>query len=64
MIKKFNELTFSDDFMFGKVLTTNKELCKELLELILGEKINRIEFVEAQRTLKQTYLSKGIRLDK
>ena len=42
MMKKFNELTFSDDFMFGKVLTTNKELCKELLELILGEKINRI----------------------
>lgn len=63
MIKKFNELTFSDDFMFGKVLTTNKELCKELLELILGEKINRIEFVEEQRTLKQTYPSKGIRLD-
>ena len=63
MMKKFNELTFSDDFMFGKVLTTNKELCKELLELILGEKINRIEFVEEQRTLKQTYPSKGIRLD-
>ena len=39
MRKKFNELEFTDDFMFGKVLTTRPDLCKKLLELILGVEI-------------------------
>ena len=63
MTKEYKELTFTDDFVFGKVLTTNTELCKELLELILDKKIADIKYVESQKTLKQTYESKGIRLD-
>lgn len=41
MIKKYEDLDFTDDFMFCKVLTSNPELCKELLELIIGRKVGR-----------------------
>lgn len=33
--KKYEELTFTDDFMFGKVLVNNPENCRRLLEVLL-----------------------------
>ena len=39
MAKRYEELTFTDDFMFCKVLQNNPDICKELAELILGKKI-------------------------
>jgi len=30
--KQYKELTFTDDFMFGKVLVNNPEICRRLLE--------------------------------
>ena len=35
MAKRYEELTFTDDFMFCKVLQNNPDICKELTELIL-----------------------------
>ena len=32
--KKYDDLTFTDDFMFCKVMTTNPELCHELLTMM------------------------------
>ena len=61
--KQYEKLNFTDDFIFGKVLTNNKELCRKMLELILDEKIKRIDFPEIQKSLKPTYESKGVRLD-
>ena len=61
-IKKYEELTISDDFMFYKVMQ-NQELCKELLEIILDIDIAKLEYVSRQKTLKRTYDGKGIRLD-
>ncbi len=34
--KKFEELKFRDDFMFGKVMR-NKAICKKTLEILLGQ---------------------------
>lgn len=34
-VKKYEELNFTDDFMFCKILTHNLGLCRELLEIIL-----------------------------
>lgn len=62
-LKDYSELTFIDDFMFCKVLTSRPELCKELLELILEMKIKKISFPESQKTIEQTYDGRGIRLD-
>ena len=43
---KWEELSISDDFLFGKVMQ-NPYLCKELLQRILPDlKIDRIEYPE------------------
>ena len=61
-IKTFDELTITDDFMFGAVMSDPKR-CKKLLEFILGIKIARIEYKEKQKTIDISYDSKGVRLD-
>ena len=61
-IKAFEELTITDDFMFGAVFS-DMELCKEFLEKLLNIKIRKIMVPERQKTMKYTYISKGIRLD-
>ena len=62
MAKKLEELTITDDFMFGAVMSDPRR-CKPLLELVLGVKINRIEYPELQKTINTRYDSKSIRLD-
>ena len=37
-MKEYEELNFTDDFMFCKVMTNNPDLCHELLELIIGHR--------------------------
>ena len=60
--KPWEELTITDDFMFCKVMS-DPALCKELLEILLHIKIERLEFNEPQKSFKLTSESKGIRLD-
>ena len=62
MVKPIEELTITDDFMFGAVMR-DPRLLKPLLEMILGVKIRRIEYPELQKALNERYGSKGIRLD-
>ncbi|MCR4907219.1 MAG: Rpn family recombination-promoting nuclease/putative transposase [Lachnospiraceae bacterium] len=61
--KEYSQLTFVDDFMFCKILSSNKDLCKALLELTLGIKIKKIEIVKEQTPIEQKYDARGIRLD-
>lgn len=63
MIKSYDELTFADDFLFCKILYDNKELCKELLSLILGRKVRDITYASKQESIEITSNSKGVRLD-
>ena len=44
-MKPIEELTFTDDYMFGYVMR-NPEICKELLERLLKIKIERLEYPE------------------
>ena len=62
MVKPIEELTLTDDFMFGAVMRDPK-LLKPLLEMILRVKIRRIEYPELQKTLNERFGSKSIRLD-
>ena len=62
-IKSYEELDFTDDFMFCKVLTADPELTRRLLELILGLRIRKVVFPEAQKTIEITSDGRGIRLD-
>ena len=61
--KKYEDLTFTDDFMFCKVMTTNPELCHELLELILGKKVGAFTRLDQQKPIEMTADGKGIRFD-
>ena len=62
MAKPIEELTFTDDFMFGRIMQ-NPEICKGFLERLLEIKIDKIEYPVLQKTISPHYKSKGIRLD-
>ena len=60
---KWEELSISNDFLFGKVMQ-NPELCKELIQRILPDlKIDRVEYPELQKSIKQDMDAKSVRLD-
>ena len=61
-LKPIEDLEFTDDFMFTTAMK-NEEICKGVLQTILGIKIKKIEYLESQRTFDLGYNSKGIRLD-
>jgi len=63
MAKQYNDLTFTDDFMFCKILQNNQKIAKQLVEMILNIRIKRIVRIEAQRSIEDSIDSKGIRLD-
>ncbi len=61
--KRYEDLEFSDNFIFCKVMEQNPDLCKQLLELILEKEISEIRFLQKERTLDYLPDSHGIRLD-
>ncbi len=60
--KPFDELTISDDFMFG-IIMRDPKYCKPFLETVLNIRIARIEYPEDQKTINISLESKGVRLD-
>ena len=60
--KPVEELSFTDDFMFGTVMK-NKMICKGVIERLLHIKVGKIEYPSLQKTIAPFYESKGIRLD-
>ena len=61
--KKYDELTFADDFLFCKILSSKPELAKQLLEIILKVKIRSIKNTTAQYAVDNAYAKKGVRFD-
>ncbi|SDA71473.1 conserved hypothetical protein (putative transposase or invertase) [Lachnospiraceae bacterium G11] len=61
-MKSFDELSFSDNFMFGAVMR-NPELCKKVLETLLQRPIGELTIPENEKTVKMTKDGKAIRLD-
>ena len=62
-MKKFEELTFRDDYMFSAVLSRNLGICKEILEIILDRKVSDVRYVNTEQYFKFTPESKAVRLD-
>ena len=62
-LEKWERLTFADNFIFCKVLEDNPDVCKELLELLLDIKIERIAQPVSERYFKTDFDSRGIRFD-
>ncbi|MGN1196987.1 MAG: hypothetical protein ACI4TA_05245 [Acetatifactor sp.] len=51
MAKSYEELTFVDDFMFGKVME-DRELCRELLECLLEQPVGELQEVQSEREVE------------
>ncbi len=63
MGKEYKRLCFTDNFMFCKVISSNPELCRHMLELILGKKIREVRIKATEKVMEITQGAKSIRLD-
>ncbi|MGN0729824.1 Rpn family recombination-promoting nuclease/putative transposase [Treponema sp.] len=61
--EKWERATLADNFIFCWVMSSNPDLCREVLELLLGISIERIETPEPERAFKADHWSKGVRFD-
>lgn len=63
MITDYEKLTFTSSFMFCNILQKDPELCKDLVEVILGVKIREILRTNDEESIKTSNNGHGIRLD-
>ena len=61
-IAPLSEQTLMNNYVFSMVMRDPKRI-KPLLEHILKKKIKKIKLVEPEKTFKERFESKGIRLD-
>ena len=61
-LKTFDELTFSNNFIFCKVMEDNEDLCREMLEMILGMKLSEIH-IRKEVVVDPVIDARGTRLD-
>ena len=61
-MKKWEDLTFSDDYMF-KLVLRNQELCQEFVERLMRRPVQAIRYLEEEKTIEPNYDGKGIRVD-
>ncbi|MBR3106112.1 MAG: Rpn family recombination-promoting nuclease/putative transposase [Clostridia bacterium] len=61
-IRPLSEQTLMNNYVFSMVMREPKRI-KPLLEYILQKKIRQIRMIEPEKTMKEKFESKGIRLD-
>lgn len=61
-IKPWEELTIRDDYMF-KLVMRRRRICKKMLEGTLRIRIEKIRYLETEKSITAPYRSKGICLD-
>lgn len=62
MAKRYEELTISDDFIFGRTMG-DKVLCHDVLERMLEKRVGTLEDIQPQREFQYTVDGKPVRLD-
>ena len=62
-LKNFDDLDFTDNFMFCKVMELYPDICKQVTEVITGRKIRTIVQSQAQKTIEITDGNRGVRFD-
>jgi len=60
--KPWEELNFSDNYIFCKVMK-KKDICIEFLEILLDIKIKDVSYIESEHPIQDYYESRGIRMD-
>ena len=61
-MKRVDDLKYSDDFMFGKVMEDN-ELCRDVLECLLQRPVGELTELQTQKEFRYTSDGKPMRLD-
>ena len=61
--KPYESLEFTDDFLFSKILFSDPDLARRMLEIILDIKIRDIKTVVSERSLRFTPYDHGVRFD-
>ncbi|MBO7486535.1 MAG: Rpn family recombination-promoting nuclease/putative transposase [Spirochaetaceae bacterium] len=61
-MKTVEELTFTDDYMFGEVMK-DKKICKGVVERLLQIKVEKVELVTLQKDISPYYETRGVRFD-
>lgn len=59
----WDELTFANNFLFCKILESEPDLCRRILEILLRIKIERLEVPQSERTMQESPESKTVRFD-
>ena len=59
--KPWEELTFADTFLFCKILESELNLCRSLLELLLHIKIDHRKPPHGERTMQESLDAKSVR---
>ena len=59
----WEELTFANNFLFCKIMESEPELCRQILEMLLHIKISKLKKPEAERTMQESIDSKSVRFD-
>ena len=62
MVKRFEDLTLQDDFMFYKVMQ-NPDLCKKLIEILISNTIGKIVYISVQHNINTYEQAKSVRFD-
>ena len=64
LLEKFQKATFSHAYIFSSILSENKDITKEIIELFNPSiKIKEIKQISAEKMLQETFLNKYIRMD-
>lgn len=63
LAEEYGRLKFTNNFIFCKVMENNLELCRQMLELLLGMKIVKVVLADKEKTVDITPDGKSVRLD-
>ena len=61
--ENWENLTLANNFLFCKIMESDPELCRQLLEILLHIKIERLSPPQAERTVQVGIDSKSVRFD-
>ena len=60
--KNYEDLTFTDNFIFSKIMQ-NEKICKGVIERLLHIKVSKIVYHEIEKSVKPTLEQHGVRFD-
>ncbi len=61
-MKSWQDLKLTDDYLFSQIMR-EEDFCKLFLEMLMGIKIQKVVYLEAQKEVNLFPQSKGIRMD-